>query len=57
MTARSWQYTSCHWDACSNHSVVSDFIQNKNKSKSKSKPEINVGSAQKLKTWKVSQWK
>ena len=21
---RSWQYISCHWDACSNHSVISD---------------------------------
>ena len=20
MTSRSWQYSSCHWDACSNHS-------------------------------------
>ena len=19
MTSRSWQYISCHWDACSNH--------------------------------------
>ena len=25
MTSRSWQYTSCHWDACSNYSAVSDF--------------------------------
>ena len=23
MTARSWQYISCHWDACSNHSAIS----------------------------------
>ena len=27
MTFRSWQYISCHWDACSNHSAVSDFHQ------------------------------
>ena len=25
MTSRSWQYTSCHWDACSNHLAISDF--------------------------------
>ena len=25
MTSRSWQYISCHWDACSNHFVISDF--------------------------------
>ena len=25
MTSRSWQYTPCHWDACSNHSVINDF--------------------------------
>ena len=25
MTSRSWQYILCHWDACSNHSVISDF--------------------------------
>ena len=25
MTSRSWQYISCHWDACSNHSAISDF--------------------------------
>ena len=25
MASRSWQYTSCHWDACSNHSVISDI--------------------------------
>ena len=25
MTSRSWQYTWCHWGACSNHSVSSDF--------------------------------
>ena len=26
MTSRSWQHISCHWDACSNHSAISDFI-------------------------------
>ena len=26
-TSRSWQYTSCHWDACSNHSAISDFFK------------------------------
>ena len=25
MISRSWQYMSCHWDACSNHSAISDF--------------------------------
>ena len=29
MTSRSWQYISCHWDACSkhcsNHYAISDF--------------------------------
>ena len=25
MTSRSWQYTSCHWNACSNHSAISDL--------------------------------
>ena len=25
MTSRSWQYISYHWDACSNHSAISDF--------------------------------
>ena len=25
ITSRSWQYISCHWDACSNHLVISDF--------------------------------
>ena len=25
MTARSWQYLSCHWDARSNHLAISDF--------------------------------
>ena len=25
MTSRSWQYISCPWDACSNHSAISDF--------------------------------
>ena len=24
-TSRSWQYTSCHWDTCSNHLAISDF--------------------------------
>ena len=24
MTSRSWQDISCHWDACSNHSAISD---------------------------------
>ena len=24
MTSRSWQYISCHWDACSNQSAISD---------------------------------
>ena len=24
MTSRSWQYIPCHWDACSNHSAISD---------------------------------
>ena len=23
MTSRSWQYISCHWDACSNHLAIS----------------------------------
>ena len=27
MTSRSWQYIPCHWDACSNHSATSDFLQ------------------------------
>ena len=22
MTSRSWQYISCHWDACSNHGLM-----------------------------------
>ena len=26
MTSRSWQYIWCHWDACSNHSTINDFI-------------------------------
>ena len=25
MTSGSWQHISCHWDACSNHSAISDF--------------------------------
>ena len=25
-TPRSWQYISCHWDACSNHSAISEII-------------------------------
>ena len=25
MTSRSWQYIPCHWDACSNHSAITDF--------------------------------
>ena len=25
--SRSWQYSSCHCDACSNHSAISDFCQ------------------------------
>ena len=25
MTSRSWQYIPWHWDACCNHSAVSDF--------------------------------
>ena len=25
-TSRSWQYISCHWDACSNHLAISDFL-------------------------------
>ena len=25
MTSRSWQYISCHWDACSNHLAISAF--------------------------------
>ena len=24
MTSRSWQYTSCHWDTCFNHSAIND---------------------------------
>ena len=26
MTSRSRQYISCHWDACSNHPTISDYI-------------------------------
>ena len=25
MTFRSWQWISCHWDACSNHLAISDY--------------------------------
>ena len=25
MTSRSWQHISCHWDACSNNSPISDY--------------------------------
>ena len=25
MTSKSWMYISCHWDTCSNHSVISDL--------------------------------
>ena len=25
MTSRSWQHISCHWDACSNHSAISEL--------------------------------
>ena len=25
MTSRSWEYFSCHWDTCSNHSAIRDF--------------------------------
>ena len=28
MTFRSWQYIPCHWDACSNSSAVSQFVDN-----------------------------
>ena len=28
MISRSWQYISCHWDACSNHSAINDFKRN-----------------------------
>ena len=27
MTSRSWQNVSYHWDACSNHSAISDFLR------------------------------
>ena len=26
MTSWSWQYISCHWDACSNHLAISDSL-------------------------------
>ena len=26
MTSRSWQYISCHWDACSNHLAIRDYL-------------------------------
>ena len=29
MTSRSWQYLSCHWDACSNHLTIIDFSAGK----------------------------
>ena len=29
MTSRSWQYISCHWDACSNHLAISDCCNTK----------------------------
>ena len=29
MTSRSWQHTSCHWDARSNHLAISDFVKSK----------------------------
>ena len=28
MTSLSWQYISCHWDACSNHSAINEFTLN-----------------------------
>ena len=28
MTSRSCLHTSCHWDACSNHLAISDFVPN-----------------------------
>ena len=31
MTCRSWQHTSCHRDACSNHSAISDLIQSQSR--------------------------
>ena len=34
MTSRSWQYISCHWDACFNHLAISDFLQRKHKIRS-----------------------
>ena len=27
MTSRSWQYISCHWDACPNHLAISDLFR------------------------------
>ena len=27
MTSRSWQFISCHWDACSNHLAISEVLQ------------------------------
>ena len=27
MTCRSWQHTSCHWDACSNHSAIGHTLK------------------------------
>ena len=29
MSSRSWQYISCHWDICFNHSAISDFNKKK----------------------------
>ena len=26
MTCRPWQYISCHWDACCNHSAISETV-------------------------------
>ena len=27
MTSNSWQYIPCHWDACCNHSAISDLVK------------------------------
>ena len=27
MTSRSWQHIPCHWDACSNHLAIKNFLQ------------------------------
>ena len=29
MTSRSWQYVSCHWDVCSNHLTIREFLKKK----------------------------